>query len=59
MQYSVSAVRLTNTPSNKILTPTPYIMIRTAKGVTVEGIDGLEYLKQGSTPMPLSDESST
>jgi hypothetical protein len=26
----------------------PYIMIRTAKGVTFEGIDGVDYLKQAN-----------
>jgi hypothetical protein len=49
-------MRIANSTSD----PLPYIMIRTAKGVTFQGIDGIEYLKQTSTdenPPTLQDST--
>jgi hypothetical protein len=37
-------MRFANTKSNDQLLP--YIMIRTNKGVTFEGLDGVDYLNQ-------------
>jgi hypothetical protein len=37
----------------------PYIMIRTAKGVTFEGIDGVDYLNQAKSDQPTDDATTT
>jgi hypothetical protein len=44
----ISAMRLGNTSTDLL----PYVMIRTAKGVTLEGIDGVDYLKQDKAETP-------
>jgi hypothetical protein len=56
-QYFASAVRLTNTNTNTLV-PSPYLMIRTAKGVTLEGIDGMDYLKQAAVSQPTTSATT-
>jgi hypothetical protein len=49
-------MRLANTTTSTE-DPLPYILIRTAKGVTLEGIDGVSYLAQGKDDQPTGSEA--